>query len=31
LFGTEEQVKVLIREGDPLMKVARHFIEKRAL
>jgi len=30
LFGTEEQVKVLIREGDPLMKVARHFIEKRA-
>ena len=30
LFGTEEQVKVLILEGDPVMKVARHFIEKQA-
>jgi carboxyl-terminal processing protease len=30
LFGTEEQIKVLIREGDPVMKVARHFIEKKA-
>jgi carboxyl-terminal processing protease len=30
LFGTEEQVRVLIREGDPVMKVARHFVEKRA-
>jgi len=30
LFGTEEQIRVLIREGDPVMKVARHFIEKRA-
>jgi carboxyl-terminal processing protease len=29
LFGTEEQIRVLIREGDPLMKVARHFIEKQ--
>jgi carboxyl-terminal processing protease len=30
LFGTEEQVKVFIREGDPVMKVARHLIEKQA-
>jgi carboxyl-terminal processing protease len=30
LFGTEEQIRVLIREGDPVMKVARHFITKRA-
>lgn len=29
LFGTEEQIRVLIREGDPVMKVARHFIEKQ--
>jgi len=29
LFGTEEQIRVLIREGDPFMKVARHFIEKQ--
>ncbi|NTU58217.1 MAG: S41 family peptidase [Chlorobiaceae bacterium] len=29
LFGTEEQVRVLI-DGDPVMKVARHFIEKQA-
>ncbi|NTU53902.1 MAG: peptidase S41, partial [Chlorobiaceae bacterium] len=30
LFGTEEQVRVLVREGDSVMKVARHFIAKRA-
>ena len=30
LFGTEEQIRVLVREGDPVMKVARHFIEKKA-
>lgn len=30
LFGTEEQIRVLVREGDPVMKVARHFIERRA-
>lgn len=30
LFGTEEQVRVLIREGDSVMKVARHFLEKPA-
>ncbi len=30
LFGTEEQIRVLVREGDPVMKVARHFIEKSA-
>ncbi|HWQ25409.1 MAG TPA: hypothetical protein VN367_01380, partial [Chlorobaculum sp.] len=30
LFGTEEQVKVFIREGDPVMKVARHLIERQA-
>ncbi|UWX58613.1 S41 family peptidase [Chlorobaculum sp. MV4-Y] len=30
LFGTEEQIRVLLREGDPVMKVARHFIEKKA-
>jgi len=30
LFGTEEQIRVLIREGDSVMKVARHFLEKRA-
>ncbi|NTW51383.1 MAG: S41 family peptidase [Chlorobiaceae bacterium] len=30
LFGTEEQVKVLILQSDPVMKVARHLIEKQA-
>jgi carboxyl-terminal processing protease len=30
LFGTEEQIRVLIREADPVMKVTRHFIEKKA-
>ncbi|AAM72404.1 MAG TPA: S41 family peptidase [Chlorobaculum sp.] len=30
LFGTEEQIRVLVSEGDPVMKVARHFIEKSA-
>lgn len=30
LFGTEEQIRVLVREGDPVMRVARHFIEKKA-
>ncbi|MGC8775057.1 MAG: S41 family peptidase [Chlorobaculum sp.] len=30
LFGTEEQIRVLVREGDPVMRVARHFIEKSA-
>lgn len=29
LFGTEEQIRVLILDGDPYMKVARHFIEKQ--
>ncbi|HHE31299.1 MAG TPA: S41 family peptidase [Chlorobaculum parvum] len=30
LFGTEEQIRVLIREGDPFMKVTRHLIEQQA-
>lgn len=30
LFGTEAQVKVLIREGDPVMQVAMQLVKKKA-
>ena len=30
LFGTEGQLKVLIREGDPAMRVARQVVSRKA-